>query len=317
MSNVSVSVVIPTYNAPALLAETLATVFAQTFTDFEAVIIDDGSTDETPQRLAEIAAHDPRVRVVRQTNGGIGAARNRGIDEARGTYVALLDHDDLWHSEKLADQVAFLRSRPECASVVSLWDTTAAPGVPTFRRDEVCDDRGIVQRPMRAMANGRQLMLTSAIMFVRERASGLRYATERRCIEDLPFQIKLLARGAIGVSGDEIRMTYRTHALNYSKQAAFYYNGMRLLRAMRHTGEFDEHQGAARTDLDAYLAATGRWATFMQISGGHRREALGLYAREFPFQLRQGRLRFLAAAPVLAASPASVIRRKFAGHETV
>ena len=86
-----VSVVVPTYTARALLAETLAAILAQTFTDFELIVVDDGSTDDTADYLASIA--DPRLRVVRQANAGVGAARNRGIDESRGAFVAFCDHD--------------------------------------------------------------------------------------------------------------------------------------------------------------------------------------------------------------------------------
>jgi glycosyltransferase involved in cell wall biosynthesis len=104
-----VSVILPTYNRAALLTEALASVRAQTFTDWECVVVDDGSTDGTPGLLAGVT--DPRVRCVRVAHSGNPAvARNAGLAAARGTLVAFLDDDDLWKPEKLAVQVPLMRS---------------------------------------------------------------------------------------------------------------------------------------------------------------------------------------------------------------
>ena len=108
-----VSVVIPTYNRVALLAEAVRSVLAQTFTDFELIVVDDGSTDHTKAMVDGLA--DPRVRVISLPHSGLpGRARNAGITQARGRYVAFLDSDDLWDSTKLADQLAVLSNQPEC-----------------------------------------------------------------------------------------------------------------------------------------------------------------------------------------------------------
>jgi glycosyltransferase involved in cell wall biosynthesis len=98
-----VSVVIPAYNATAFLAETLASVFAQTLPPAEIIVVDDGSTDDTAN-----VARNLGVTVISRANGGISAARNSGVRAARSEYVALLDADDLWMPEKLEVQVAAL-----------------------------------------------------------------------------------------------------------------------------------------------------------------------------------------------------------------
>lgn len=104
----SVSVVIPAYKIAPFVAETLDSVFAQTFKDFEVVLVNDGSpdTEEFERALAPYAA---RVRYFRQENRGAGAARNRGVVEARGEFVAFLDGDDLWLPTYLEEQVKFIR----------------------------------------------------------------------------------------------------------------------------------------------------------------------------------------------------------------
>ena len=107
-STPSVSVVIPAYNVAPYIGETLNSVFAQTFTDFEVIVVDDGSPDgDELERM--LGPYRGSVRYVRQENRGAGAARNRGVREARGEFVAFLDSDDLWMPEYLSEQVRFLR----------------------------------------------------------------------------------------------------------------------------------------------------------------------------------------------------------------
>lgn len=103
-----ISVIIPAYNVEEYLESALDSVFAQTFQDFECIVVDDGSTDRTPL----IINREPRIRAIRQTNQGASAARNTGIRIARGEFLTFLDADNRWYPEKLAVQLAFHRANP-------------------------------------------------------------------------------------------------------------------------------------------------------------------------------------------------------------
>jgi len=119
MSAESISVIIPTHRNRGFLPATLESVFAQTRLPDEVIVVDDGSTDDTPDRLRELSRRWP-VRVVRQPNAGVAGARNTGIAAAAGVWIALLDDDDLWPPDKLEWQAAFLRSHPDIGVVAGL-----------------------------------------------------------------------------------------------------------------------------------------------------------------------------------------------------
>ena len=128
---VKVSVVIPTYNSARFIGRAVESVLAQTFMDFELVVVDDGSTDETQGIIAGF--DDPRLRYVYQENQERSAARNAGIRLSEGSYIAFLDADDLWLSRKLAEQVHLLDESPqlgllysgaylmECGRITGIW----------------------------------------------------------------------------------------------------------------------------------------------------------------------------------------------------
>lgn len=106
-----VSVIIPTYNSARFLTEAVDSVLSQTFKDIEILVIDDGSTDETEGLMHRYGSH---VRYIRQENSGVARARNRGIQESRGHYVAFLDADDTWLPHKLECQLRMLDAHGGC-----------------------------------------------------------------------------------------------------------------------------------------------------------------------------------------------------------
>lgn len=115
MQNVpSVTVVIPTYNAQAFIEETLRSVLDQRGASLEVIVVDDGSTDGT---CAIVEGMDSRIRLVRQTRGGVCVARNRGLAEARAPFICFLDHDDVWHPDKTQAQLRAFDEHPDAVLV--------------------------------------------------------------------------------------------------------------------------------------------------------------------------------------------------------
>ena len=106
----TISVIIPAYNVAPYIGETLRSVFAQTFADYEVIIVNDGSPD-TDELERALAPFEQRVHYLKQENGGAGAARNAGLSAAHGEFVAFLDGDDLWLPEFLAEQIKFVREQ--------------------------------------------------------------------------------------------------------------------------------------------------------------------------------------------------------------
>ena len=112
-----VSVIIPVYNRAHLIAQTLQSVAGQTFADWECIVVDDGSTDESAAAVQGFVDADSRFRLIRQANANAASARNRGAAEARGEFLAFLDSDDLFELDKLAWQVERLRQDPSAVLV--------------------------------------------------------------------------------------------------------------------------------------------------------------------------------------------------------
>lgn len=164
----TVSIVVPTYNRAATLGRALGSIRAQTYGDHETIIIDDGSTDETPALLQRLNGH-PALRCVRVPHGGAAAARNYGIRLARGRYVAFLDSDDAWTPDKLERQL----------------ETQAQSGAEVIH----CD-------MLRRLPDGRtRLMATPTIERGRIlRRGGLDYQTKGLGIQSVLAETRLLKR---------------------------------------------------------------------------------------------------------------------------
>jgi glycosyltransferase involved in cell wall biosynthesis len=130
-----VSVILPVYNGARFLRAALESVFSQTYRAFEVIVVDDGSVDES----GAIAQSFPEAHYIRQENQGVAAARNNGIDAARGEFFAFLDQDDLWTPEKLKVQIDYLLNHPDVGYTLTRQQYFLEPGaeLPVWFRKEL------------------------------------------------------------------------------------------------------------------------------------------------------------------------------------
>jgi len=201
-----VSVIIPAYNTAPFIAETLNSVFGQTFRDFEVIIINDGSPDTAELEVA-LQPYMARIRYIKQENRGLPGARNAGIRVARGELLAFVDSDDLWMPDYLSAQVEFLNSHPHVYASIS--------DVVLFGSGEVVVWRMLKQGTGPVLGFEKMLkrqggQLPSAIVVRRQRVLDIGLFDERiRIGEDIEFCVRLcFPEGAIGYLG-RVLVKYR------------------------------------------------------------------------------------------------------------
>lgn len=202
MSDPLVSVVIPTRNRADLLAEAVAGAGSQTVEDIEIIVVDDASQDHTPKLLAELAAADRRIRVERnEARRGGPAARNRGVLQARGAVLALLDDDDTWEPHKLERQLAALDHDPGLVAV-SCDHRVVAPGHGSL------DHRGPREVTARDLLWENFLGSASFCAWRPALAPGVRFDESLPSMQDWDLWLKLAQHGPVHVV-PEVLCTYR------------------------------------------------------------------------------------------------------------
>ena len=206
-----VSVVIPVHNGEKYLAQAIESVLTQTYQDLELLVVDDGSTDGSAEIARAFAVKDRRVRLISQPNGGVVAAGNRGLKEARYEWVARLDADDVFLPEKIERQVSFIRQNPDVKIVGTLaWFISAEGGrlglVGTegpFSREEfhriLQDDDPVF------FVHSSTLMHRSTVLSI----GG--YREQFVLAEDVDLWIRMAGAGHLMLKVDEPLLLYRLH----------------------------------------------------------------------------------------------------------
>jgi glycosyltransferase involved in cell wall biosynthesis len=189
------SVYMPTYNAARFVRQAVQSILEQSLDDFEFIIVDDGSTDQTPIILKDLASHDRRIRVVSQPHLGAAAAANRAIAEARGEFLVRMDADDVALPRRVEQQVRYLRDHPEYVAVGARMLLIDEDGLPLYHFGETLFgheriDASLIQGGW-GIAQGSCTYRRVAVI-----AAGA-YQTDIALHEDLDLFLRLAERGRL------------------------------------------------------------------------------------------------------------------------
>lgn len=268
----AVSVVIPAYNAGRWLAETIGSVLGQSLGDFELIVVDDASTDDTAAVAAGIG--DPRLRLIRQPrNMGVSAARNAGIEAAQGEFIAFLDADDIALPQRLEKQVAFLRAHPEVA-ILGGWmqtfgrrdDVWTAHAHHDDIRAELLYDVGIMQPT--AMCRRDALL-----------RHGLRYDPALHLSED--YELWTRCADVLRLANlPEVLVNYRVHGDNCSLAKEERLRAASRMVRLRQLAKLGMSPGAAEADFHARLFQAGPYSPALREFDARQVERWLLRLRE-------------------------------------
>ena len=312
----AISVVVPTFNREHLLPGALASVRAQAFRDLEVIVVDDGSTDGTRALVEAIAGADPRFRYHHQPNGGAAAARNAGLDQAIGTYVAFLDSDDAWRPWHLELVMAGLGRLPDAGLIWTDMDTVDGAGTVTARRQlrstlsayryfsmdelfptslplselevEIPPDQRDLDRRLymgdvfSAMVMG-NLVLPSSVLMRRARLDEVgRFDQHLRTGEDYEFFLRACRAGPVAFA-DVPDVLYRVGTSDRLSGPAM---GLPIARAYLEVLEKTLAEDADRITLSPEMVTEARgyahrWVGEAELQAGSRRVARGHLATAF------------------------------------
>lgn len=207
-----VSVIVPAYNASAYIEETMRSVMAQTMTDWELIVIDDCSSDGTFGIAEIVSSTDSRIRVYRnEQNSGVSRTRNRGLDLARGMFIAFLDSDDIWYPEKLERQIGRLNQTGAqiCCSSYEIID---ASGTNT-RADIIVPEQLDLNLLLKE-----NVILCSSLLIRSEALRDTRFTTAFYH-EDYAFELQLLRQGcrAVGCREPLVKWRYIANSRSFNK----------------------------------------------------------------------------------------------------
>ena len=203
--NETVSIVVPVYNAAAYIGDTMRQVLAQTYTDWELILVDDRSPDDSAEKIAELSAKNPDRRIVyilREENGGPAKARNDGIMAASGRYIAFLDADDVWFPDKLEKELRFMKEK-DAAFVYTSYEFG----------DSEARGTGKVVRALPeltySMALTRTIIFTSTVLFDLSKLGRSRILMPDIRSEDTATWWAVLRTGVTAYGLDEVLAVYR------------------------------------------------------------------------------------------------------------
>lgn len=210
-----VNVIMPVYNARRYVAAAIDSVLKQTFSDFELIVVDDGSTDGSGEEVA--AFRDSRIILLTQPNSGYPAAMNLGLSAARGEYIARMDADDLSTPERLGKQVAFLDSHPEMVFVGCRYRRLTPNG--RIYTGAAGASEAWVAETWDTVLSGRRRFADPSVMFRKAAAAQVgNYRTYQRSGQDVDLWLRLLEGGGEAATLNEFLYIHRMHPASLSQR---------------------------------------------------------------------------------------------------
>jgi glycosyltransferase involved in cell wall biosynthesis len=272
----TVSVVMPVYNCEAYLTDSIGSILAQTFTDWELICVDDGSRDGSLEVLRRYERADPRVRVISRPNTGVTRARNDGIAVARGRYIAAMDSDDVALPERLRGQVKYMECHPKCVGLGAAVRIVGPDLMPICDEPKPLDHETIDRLTLAGC--GAAIMQTVAMF----RAEALRqiggYRDECFTQEETDLYLRLAEIGRLANLPDILSLyRLRLGSINRTQQALQERYGRKILRDARtrrglpvSPDPVDSEQGSIQVD-----DGCGSWALWSHyaFNGGYRSTA--------------------------------------------
>ena len=250
----TVTVVMPAYNSSEYLRESIESVLAQTFKNFELLVINDGSIDNTSQIVRSYIKRDSRVKLISQTNQGVSAARNRGISLSKSEYIAFIDADDTWFPEKLNSHIeSFKRDKNlgvSFARVTFLNTKGKLAGIATARLTKLKPQHFLYENPTITVSN---------LVVKREVFESIgNFDTSMNYAEDLDFLLRVITSNKWKIEGfNKILMAYRTTTSGLSSNLYHMEEGWEILAAKANSYAPDlinKHYWYARSIHLRYLA---------------------------------------------------------------
>jgi glycosyltransferase involved in cell wall biosynthesis len=288
------SVIIPTYNRARLLARTLESVWLQRFNDYEIIVVDDGSSDDTQAYLQSL--HD-KVRYVQQTNRGPGAARNMGIGQARGDYIALLDSDDLWFPWSLDIFAHAIREhgRPHIVGGRFI-EFTEETELSTIREDAY---KTFWFKDYIASSHYPYYIGSGTCVLRRDALSGIRFLEDRLNAEDHDLALQMgIFPGFVRIVAP-VTLAWRRHSTSETGDFLSAVSGAMRLLARERSGAYP---GGAKRSRERHriLARHIRPTALACVRKGEVKQGWQLYRSIFCWNVGFGHWRYLLALPILA-----------------
>lgn len=267
-----VSVVMPAFNAEKYIGEAIESILAQTLSDFEFIIINDGSTDSTSEILDSYRARDPRIRVHTQDNCGTASAMNAGCQLACGKYVARMDADDISLPQRLERQVNYLEQKPEL-SICGTWMRTLGEGESKLVRYPDDPDVALSTLPFKLPIVGGSLMFMRTLYSEK----GVRYNPHVGATDDYLFVIDCSKYCQLA-SIPEVLYHYRRHATQVTstqRERQHHFARQIRLQQLEELGiqpsedEIDTHEAICTWDLEGdqvWVEKTEKWLAKMKLT---------------------------------------------------